>query len=73
MREETEDIETNQQVIGLKYLFQRFSIKAWSGTCFRDNNHTAYNIIVNNHCMNYYCKCWKDRNKKIMMKILKEK
>ena len=39
-----------------------FSIKAWNRADFSDNKHTAHNRIVNQHCMNYYCECWKDRN-----------
>ena len=54
MREDFEDFETNQQVIGMKYLFRGFSIKVWRGTEFGCNKHKAYDVIVNQHCMNYH-------------------
>ena len=65
MRDDTEDLEKIEQAIGMKCLFRGFSIKAWSGTYFIDNKHTAYYRIVNQHCMDYYCKCWKDENEKL--------
>ena len=46
-------------------MFRCFSIKVWKGTEFNGNKHTAYNRIVNQHCINYYCKCWKDRKGKL--------
>ena len=49
-----DDLETNQQVIGMKHLFRVFSIKTWKGTHFDENKHTPCNRIVNQHCMNYY-------------------
>ena len=57
MREDLVDFETNQQVIGMKYLFRGFSVKEWKGTEFGGNKYTPYNRIVNQHCMTYYCKC----------------
>ena len=65
MREDTDDFETNQQVIGMKHLFRGFSVKAWTGNEFDEERHTNFNRIVNQHCMAYYCKCWKDRNEKL--------
>ena len=62
MREDLEDYETNQQVIGMNHVFRGFSIKAWKGTKFRVNEHIGWNTIVNQHCLNHYCKCWKYRN-----------
>ena len=41
IREDLEYFETNQQVIGMKYLIRGFSIKAWKGTEFGSNKHTA--------------------------------
>ena len=61
MREDLEDFETNQQPIVMKYLFRGFLIKAWKPTEFSGDKHTRCNKIVNHHCMNYYCKYWKDR------------
>ena len=73
MREDLDDFETNQQVIGMKYLFRGFSIKAWKRTNVDENKHTTCNRIVNQHCMNYYYKCWKDRNEKLHDKELQKK
>ena len=57
----------------MKFLFRGFSIKAWSGKDFSDNKHTAYDRIINQHCMNYNCKCQKDRNEKLYDEDLQRK
>ena len=72
-REGTEDLETNQQAIGIKQLFRGFSIIAWKGTDFNGNKYITYNRIVNQHCMNYYWKCWKDMNEKLHDEEVKRK
>ena len=73
MREDTEDLENNQQVIGMKHLFRGFSIKAWNGVDFSNNKCTAHNRIVHQHCMSYYCEFWKDRNEKLYDKDTQRK
>ena len=73
MREDLEDLKTNQQVIGIKYLFRGFSIKEWKGTGSDGNKHTTYNRLVNQHCMEYYCKCWKDMHEKIHNETVQRK
>ena len=45
--EDTGYLETNQQAIVMMCLFRGFSIKAWNGTDFSYNKHTASNAIVN--------------------------
>ena len=73
MREDLEDFETNQQVIGMKLLFRVFSIKVLKGSEFGGNNHVACSRIVNQNCMNYCCKCWKDRNEKMHEEVFQRK
>ena len=63
IREDFDDFETNQPVIGIKYLIRSFSTKAWKGKQFSGNKHTPCNRIVNHHHMNYHYKFWKDRDK----------
>ena len=65
MRDDVDDYETNQQIIGMKHLFRGFSVKAWKGAQDDKKNYTNLTRIVNQHCMAYYCKCWKDRNEKL--------
>ena len=49
----------------MKHLFRGFSAKAWIGTQGNNDKYTYLNRIINQHCMAYYCKCWKDRNEKL--------
>ena len=65
LREDIEDLEKKQKAIGMKCLFRGFLIKAWSRTDFSDNKCASYDRIFNQHFMNYYFKCWKDRNEKL--------
>ena len=39
MRKDAEDFETNQQIIGMKYLFRALSVKAWKGTHIDEKRH----------------------------------
>ena len=73
LREDLEDFEINQQVIGTKCLFWGFSIEAWKGIDFSGYDHAACDGIVNQHCMKCHCECWKDRNENFMMKKFNEK
>ena len=65
MRDDADDYETNQQIIGMKHLFRGFSVKAWKGAQDDKKNYTNLNRIVNQHCMACYCKFLKDRNEKL--------
>ena len=50
LREDTEDLETNHQLIGMRYLFHIFSIKAWNRRHCSNNNcgtQGRYAIVVN--------------------------
>ena len=49
----------------MKCLFRLLSIKAWKGADFISDKCIAYNVIVNQYCAKYYCKCWKHRNEKL--------
>ena len=41
LRKDTEDLETNQQGIGMRHVFRGFSIKAWKGLDFSKNKYTV--------------------------------
>ena len=43
LREDLEDFKNNQQVIRMKCLFRRFSIKSWEGKDFNGDKRIAYN------------------------------
>ena len=73
LREDTEDLETNQQVAGVRCLFWCLSAKAWNGADFSDNKRVACNRVINQHCMSCCCKHWKDRNEKLRDEDAKRK
>ena len=54
MRDEVDDYETSQEIIGMKHLFRGFSVKAWKGAQVNNDKHTHLNRIVNQHCMACY-------------------
>ena len=43
MREDADDHETNQQIIGMEHLFRGFSVKAWKGTQIDEKRQTKPN------------------------------
>ena len=51
LREYLEDFENNQQEIRMQHLCRASSIKAQKETYFSGDEHTAYNIIENDHCI----------------------
>ena len=52
-------------VIGMKYLFRGF-IKKWRRMNFSFSmKYVELNKIVITHCMNFYLKCWEDRNESL--------
>jgi len=59
---DTEDYETNQQMVGMTYLFRGYVIKVWKGVNFNQDKYRILNKILIKHCVMYYVKCWKDRN-----------
>ena len=64
-KDDEEDYETNQHLIGMSNLFRGFIIKVW-----KDVNLNSYdsekckkvNKIVIRHCVMHYKLCWDDRN-----------
>ena len=54
MREDADDFETNQQIIGMKCLFRCFSVKARKSTQIGEKRYAPLNIIINQHCMACY-------------------
>ena len=60
---EEEEYTTNQQMIGMRYLFRGFIVKTWKGVNFTEKKYRNLNKIVMHHCVIYYKKCWDHRNK----------
>ena len=59
-------METNQMVIGMKYLFRGFVIKKWTRIDFSFSmKYVELNKIVIAHYMNFYLKYWEDRNESL--------
>ena len=65
LKEDTKDLKINHQAIGMSHLLRVFSSKALKGSDFSDNKFAFCDAIVNHHCMNHCCKCWKDTNEKL--------
>jgi len=65
LRNQGEDIETNQDSIGMKYIFRGILIKAWTGENFAMIKYTMLNRIIAKYCMNFYMECWTNRNLKL--------
>ena len=53
---EEEEYETNQYIIGMRYLFRGYAVKSWKGINFAYNNYTKLNKILIKHCIYYYKK-----------------
>ena len=62
LRNNGEEIESNQGMLGIKYLFRGISIRDWFGANFGTNKYMQLNHIINKHCMNFYVLCWQHRN-----------
>ena len=54
--------KTNQNFIGIKYLFHGFAITNWHEANFSTSKYAEFNQVTNKHCMSYYIPCWKHRN-----------
>jgi len=61
-KEQEEEYETNQAIIGMQHLFRGYAIKAWTGVNFDQTKYHSLNKILIKHCVLYYTKCWKHRN-----------
>ena len=57
-----EEYKTNQFVLGMKYLFRGFAIRAQMGSNFNINQYTDYNSVLIKYCIEYYRLCWEHRN-----------
>ena len=62
-REEIEEYETNQEMIGIVSLFRGYAVKVWKGIDFSSRKYHCLNKILIEHCVLYYKKCWDHRNK----------
>ena len=64
LRQEEEEMEKYQIVIGIKYLFRGYIIKKWSGIDFSFSiKYVELNRVIIAHSMKFYLTCWEDRNK----------
>ena len=48
---------TNQHMIGIRFLFRRYIVKAWKGVNFLVSTYRNLNRIVVRHCVIYYELC----------------
>ena len=65
LRKDTEDLENNQQEIGMQCSLRGFPMKALDRACVSDNKHTVHERIINQNFMSHCCKFQKERNEKI--------
>jgi len=56
------EYSTNQQYIGMKELFRGYIVQVWQGVEFNNVKYHELNRIVVRKCVEYYVKCWKERN-----------
>jgi len=56
------DYKTNQQYIGMKELFRGYIVQVWNGVQLNSVKYHELNRIVVRKCVEYYVKCWKERN-----------
>ena len=56
---EEDEYKTNQNFIGMKYLFCGFIITNWYIVNFSTLKYTEFNRIINKYYMNYCTYCWK--------------
>ena len=60
--DEEEDYETNQQCVGMQELFRGHVAIDWEGTNLNTNKFKKLNKIIVRKCVEFYVKCWKERN-----------
>jgi len=60
--EEEGEYKSNQQYVGMKELFRGYIVKVWFGTQFNSLKYHNLNKIIAKKCVEYYLKCWKERN-----------
>ena len=59
---EEEEYETNQYLVGIQELFRGYVIVVWEGIELSSKKYSILNEIVAKKCMEFYVKCWKQRN-----------
>ena len=62
INEEEEEHETNQQCVGTQELFRGHVVIDWEGTNLNEIKHKTLNKIIARKCVEFYMKCWKERN-----------
>ena len=61
---EEDDYETSQQCVGMKEIFRGIAVKDWKGADFNCAKYHKLNKIIVCHSVQYYRKCWLNRNEK---------
>ena len=61
-KEEVEEYDTNQIIVGMRSLFRGCIVKVWKGSDFLLKKCYYLNKILVKHCVNYYKICWDHRN-----------
>ena len=56
-KEEVEEYDTNQIMVGMRSLFRGYVVKVWKGSDFSIRKYHHLNKILAKHCMNYCKKC----------------
>jgi hypothetical protein len=62
LRNNDEEIASNQGMLSMKYLFRGISIRDWFSMSFGMNKYIQLNYIINKHYMNFYILYWQHRN-----------
>ena len=60
--EEEKEYKTNQHLVGMQELFRGYVVVVWEGTELRSKKYSVLNKIIAKKCMEFYVKCWKQRN-----------
>ena len=61
--DESEEYETNQELLGIQNVFRGYITKVWTGANFSQDKYHKLNKIAMRLCVMHYYKCWIDRNK----------
>ena len=62
LRNNGEEIASNQGMLSMKYLFRGISIRDWFSVSFGMNKYIQLNRIINKHYVNFYILYWQHRN-----------
>ena len=55
--EGNEEYETNHNIIRIKYLFRRYTVKVRKGVNFNQEKYQMLNRVLTKHYILYYMKC----------------